>query len=105
MTYPRGVWYSLSVMKSYPSHRDDLTRLKRIEGQIRGVQKMIEEGRYCVDILQLLSSVQGAIEKVGDQILRRHLHGCVSHAVRSGSPKKRNEKFNEIVELISKFRK
>lgn len=92
-------------MPKYPSHKEELERLRKIEGQIRGVQKMIEEGRYCVDVLQVLSSVQGAIEKVENHILRRHLEGCVSHAVKSGSPKARNEKFNEIVELISKFRK
>jgi len=92
-------------MTDYPSHREELERLRKIEGQIRGVQKMIAEGRYCVEILQLLSSIQGAIEKVEDQILRRHLEGCVSHAVKSGSSKERNEKFNEILDLVSKFRK
>lgn len=92
-------------MADYPSHKEELERLRKIEGQIRGAQKMIEEERYCVDILQVLSSVQGAIEKVEDQILRRHLEGCVSHAVKSGSSKERNEKFNEILELVSKFRK
>ena len=93
------------LMADYPSHKEELERLRKIEGQIRGVQKMIEEDRYCVDILQVLNSVQGAIEKVEDHILRRHLEGCVSHAVKSGSSKERNEKFSEIVELISKFRK
>ena len=92
-------------MPNYPSHKEELDRLRKIEGQIRGVQKMIQEGRYCVDILQVLSSVQGAIGKVEDQILRKHLEGCVSHAVKSGSSKQRNEKFNEILELVSKFRK
>lgn len=92
-------------MPNFPSHKAELERLRKIEGQIRGVQKMIEEGRYCVDILQVMSSIQGAIEKVENQILKRHLEGCVNNAVRSGSPKARNEKFNEIVELISKFRK
>lgn len=92
-------------MPNYPSHKEELDRLRKIEGQIRGVQKMIQEGRYCVDILQVLSSVQGAIGKVEDQILRRHLEGCVNHAVKSGSSKQRNEKFNEILELVSKFRK
>ena len=92
-------------MKHYPSHRDELVRLKRIEGQIRGVQKMIHEGRYCVDILQVLNSVQGAVEKVENQILKKHLEGCVSHAVQSGSAKARNKKFDEIMELVSKFRK
>ena len=92
-------------MAENPSHKEELERLRKIEGQIRGVQKMIEGGRYCVDILQVLSSIQGAIEKVEDHILRKHLEGCVSHAVQSGSAKDRSEKFNEILELISKFRK
>ena len=92
-------------MPNFPSHEEELGRLKKIEGQIRGVQKMVEEDRYCVDILQVLSSIQGAIEKVEDHILRRHLEGCVSHAVQSGSRKERDEKFHEILELISKFRK
>ena len=92
-------------MATYPTHKEEMERLKKIEGQIRGVQRMIEEGRYCVDILNVLSSIQGAIEKVEDQILKRHLEGCVSHAVKGGSPKERNEKFNEVMKLISKFRK
>ena len=92
-------------MPNHPSHKEELERLRKIEGQIRGAQKMIEGGRYCVDILQVLSSIQGAIEKVEDHILRRHLEGCVSHAVKSGSSRERNEKFNEILELVSKFRK
>ncbi|MBI2167268.1 MAG: metal-sensitive transcriptional regulator [Candidatus Omnitrophica bacterium] len=93
------------MTNAYPSQKDELERLRKIEGQVRGVQKMIQEGRYCVDVLQLLNSIQGAIEKVENNILRRHLEGCVSHAVRSGSTKERNEKFNEILDLISKFRK
>src|SRR3989338_9699672 len=95
----------LLTMKHYPSHQDEVVRLRRIEGQVRGVQKMIEKGRYCVDILRVLSSVGGAIEKVQNQILKRHLNGCVSYAVKSGSPKERDEKFNEIMDLISQFRK
>ena|SRR3989338_3307599 len=101
----RALGKQVGGMKHYPSHQDELVRLRRIEGQIRGVQKMVEEGRYCVDILRVLSSAQGAIEKVQNQILKKHLNGCVSHAVKSGSEKDRNEKFNEIMELISQFRK
>lgn len=92
-------------MATYPSHREAIERLRKIEGQIRGVQKMIGENRYCVDILHVLNSIQGAIGKVENQILRRHLEGCVSRAVKSGSSKERNEKFNEIMEIIQKFRR
>ena len=93
------------MVKPYPCHHDELLRLKRIEGQVRGAQKMIDEGRYCVDILRTLNAAVGAIKKVEDQILKRHLEGCVSDAVRGGSKRDRNGKFNEIVELISSFRK
>lgn len=89
----------------HPTHTEELERLRKIEGQVRGVQKMIEGGRYCVDILQLLGSIQGAIEKVENKILERHLQGCVTKAVQSGTSRERNEKFKEILDLIAKFRK
>lgn len=91
-------------MNQYPSHRDELLRLRRIEGQLRGAQKMIHEGRYCVDILRTLTAVVGGIKKVEDQILRRHLNSCVTHAFRSASRKKRDQKVEEIVSLVSDFR-
>ncbi|HHF42112.1 MAG TPA: metal-sensitive transcriptional regulator, partial [Candidatus Aminicenantes bacterium] len=59
------------------THKKELTRLKRIEGQIRGVQKMIEEERYCIDILIQLSSIMGAIKAVEENLLERHLRTCV----------------------------
>ena len=80
-------------------------RLRRIEGQIRGAQKMVEDGRYCVDIVRTLNAAVGAIKKVEDKVLKRHLEGCISHAVKSGSSKERDEKFGEVMELISQFRK
>ena len=66
---------------------------------------MIDESRYCVDILRTLNAAVGAIKKVEDQILKRHLEGCVNHAVKSGSSKEREEKFGEVLELISQFRR
>ena len=97
--------YLWHMKKHYPCHADELMRLRRIEGQVRGVQKMIDEGRYCVDILRTLNAAVGGIKKVEDQILKRHLEGCVSAAVHSGSKKDRSGKFSEIVELVSSFRK
>ena len=91
-------------MNHYPCHKDELVRLRRIEGQLRGVQKMIHEGRYCVDILRTLNAVVGGIKKVEDQILKRHLAGCVTHAFRSSSRKVRDKKVGEIVALVSDFR-
>ncbi|MGQ0650503.1 MAG: metal-sensitive transcriptional regulator [Gemmatimonadaceae bacterium] len=63
----------------------NLTRLRRIEGQVRGLQRMVEEDRYCADILTQLSSVQEALRAVGKELMRNHLRHCVTSAVRSGA--------------------
>lgn len=91
-------------MKKYPCHKDELVRLRRIEGQVRGVQKMIDEGRYCVDILRTLNAAVGAIKRVEDQILKRHLEGCVTHAFQSSSQKERDQKLGEVLSLVADFR-
>ncbi len=87
------------------SHLEEIVRLKRIEGQIRGIQKMIEEKRYCIDILTQLSSVVGAIKSVEESILERHLKGCVQHSFNKGSKEDRGKKFDEVIEVLRKFRK
>ena len=89
---------------NYPSHRDELERLRKIEGQIRGVQKMIEGGRYCVDILRVISAVRGALQKVEKQIFERHLHGCFTKAIQSASSKEKESKMQEVMALITHFR-
>ncbi len=86
-------------------HTEVLSYLRKIEGQIRGVQKMIEEKKYCVDILSQLHAVVGAIGNVEDKILRKHFENCVTSAFRGNSKKDREEKMEEILGLISKFRK
>lgn len=86
-------------------HTDTLGYLKKAEGQIRGVQRMIEEKRYCVDVLMQLHSVVGAILSIEDKILKRHLEHCVASAVRSRSKKDAETKIKEILQLISQFRK
>ena len=85
-------------------HTEVLSYLRKIEGQICGVQKMIEEKRYCVDILTQLHAIVGAIENVEDKILKKHFENCVMSAFRSDSKKDREEKMEEILKLISKFR-
>ncbi len=85
-------------------HTDVLSYLKKIEGQIRGIQKMVEENRYCIDILTQLHSVVGAIMSVEDKILKRHLENCVVSAFRSKSSKEREAKIEEMLGLIKKFR-
>ena len=60
------------------------TRINRIEGQVRGIGRMIEEDRYCVDILTQVAAVQSALDALGLKLLEHHLHGCVAHAIASG---------------------
>jgi len=87
------------------THETELVRLRRIEGQIRGVQKMIEEKRYCVDILTQLTSIVGAIKSVEENILERHLKGCVHQSFTKGSKDDKASKINEVVDVLKKFRR
>ena len=81
------------------------SRLRRIEGQVRGVQRMIEEGRYCVDILTQIDAITAALARVQDRILESHLNHCVADALEGSDVADRREKVNEVVGLLKKFRK
>ncbi|GAB5412878.1 MAG: metal-sensitive transcriptional regulator [Congregibacter sp.] len=80
-------------------------RLARIEGQIRGVVKMIESDRYCIDVLQQLRAVQAALSKVEDAVLKDHAATCVQKAIASGDPEDQRAKFNELVDLVSRVKR
>lgn len=88
-----------------PSHNEKLVALRRIEGQVRGLQKMIEEKRYCVDILTQITSVNGALLRVQDKILETHMNSCLNHALKGKSEAERKKKINEMFVLLKKFRK
>lgn len=77
-------------------------RLRRIEGQVRGLQRMIEEDRYCADILTQIASVREALGGVSKVLLRNHLDHCVADAIQSGDPKQANQKFDELVKLFDR---
>lgn len=77
-------------------------RLRRIEGQVRGLQKMVEEDRYCADILTQISSVQEALRSVGRELMRNHLKHCATQAIRKGTPEDANAMYDELIELIYK---
>ena len=79
-----------------------LARLRRIEGQAGGLIRMIEEDKYCVDVLQQISAVQGALAQASKQLLQSHLHTCVVHAFESNKPSERNRVIDEIVDLFAK---
>ena len=93
------------MAKQLTFHSEEIPRLKRIEGQIRGIQRMIENERYCIDILTQLSSVQGAIKSVEESILERHLKGCVQHSFSKGNKADKAEKIAEVIDVLKKFRK
>jgi CsoR family transcriptional regulator, copper-sensing transcriptional repressor len=78
-------------------------RLKRIEGQVRGVQRMVDEEVYCVDVLTQISSVVSALEKVGAILLKDHVEHCVRESVESGDREKTDEKIEELTAAVERF--
>jgi DNA-binding FrmR family transcriptional regulator len=79
----------------------NLKRLRRIEGQVRGLQKMVEEDRYCADVLTQISSVHEALRSVGRELMRNHLKHCATSAIRS-SEEEAGAMYDELIELIYK---
>jgi len=83
-----------------PEIRDrNLKRLRRIEGQVRGLQKMIEEDRYCADILTQISSVHEALRGVGRELMRNHLKHCATSAIKAG-PEQAEPMYDELIDLM-----
>jgi DNA-binding FrmR family transcriptional regulator len=80
----------------------NLNRLKRIEGQVRGLQKMVEDDRYCADILVQVASVQEALRGVGRNLMENHLQHCAMKAINSGKPKETAAMYDELLELVYK---
>jgi len=78
----------------------NLKRLRRIEGQIRGLQRMVEEDRYCPDIITQIASAQEALRAVGRQLLRNHLKHCATTAIKKG-PDEADRTYDELLELIT----
>lgn len=79
-------------------------RLNRIEGQVRGISRMIEEDRYCIEILQQLQAIKSALAKVEDAVLNDHAATCIETAIASGDATEQRQKFSELVDLVSKVK-
>ncbi len=92
-------------MKNPTTHEEQLALLKKIEGQVRGVQKMIEEGRYCVDIVIQLHSIVNAIYGVSEKIFAKHIEHCVANAFEKGGPGDRQQKMEEVVKVMKMLHK
>ena len=80
-------------------------RLRRIEGQVRGLERMVEEGRYCADILMQIASVQQALRGVARLLMRNHLQHCVTDALKSGDPVAAERAYDEVLELMYRHAK
>ena len=87
------------------SKRATVNRLRRVEGQLRGVRQMIEDDRYCIDVLTQLQAVKAAIARVEDAVLKSHASCCVAEAIASGDEAEQRTKFNELVELFAKAKR
>ena len=92
-------------MKKYPSHEDNLIALRRIEGQVRGVQKMVENRKYCIDILNQIYAIKGALVRVEEKIIEKHFQNCVTKAIKGSSEKEKQQKLDEILKLIHQKRR
>jgi DNA-binding FrmR family transcriptional regulator len=85
-------------LNSYESEKEGLlTRLRKIEGQIRGLQHMLDEGRYCIDVLTQIAAARQGLNSVGMIILERHLRGCVVDAVKTGEEERAIKELNQVL--------
>ena len=80
-----------------------LTRLKRAEGQISAVRRMVEDDHYCVDVLTQISAARGALSKAGEILLRSHIESCVSEAFASGDPQQSQDAIEELMDVFSRY--
>jgi DNA-binding FrmR family transcriptional regulator len=91
-------------MHGYAKDKDALTkRLHRIEGQVRGIERMVEEDRYCIDILTQIAAVRTALEQVGARLLEDHVTHCVAEALASGDAAVAGEKSEELLAAVQRF--
>ena len=87
-----------------PDTRDQSRRrLRKIAGQVAALERMVDEDRYCVDVLLQVAAVRGALDKVGKLLLEGHVETCVTDAIRSGRARDRDEKLGELIEVFSRF--
>jgi DNA-binding FrmR family transcriptional regulator len=82
-----------------------LNRLRRIEGQVRGVSQMVEDDRYCIDILHQVQAIKAALSRAESEILKDHAACCVSEAIASGDVAEQRAKFNELIDLFEKVKR
>jgi CsoR family transcriptional regulator, copper-sensing transcriptional repressor len=82
--------------------RQAITRLRRVGGQVQGVQRMLEDGKDCADILLQISAIRGALEQVSKILMARHVESCVAESVKAGSERERTRKIEELIRVFSR---
>jgi DNA-binding FrmR family transcriptional regulator len=87
----------------YPNHEGQLVRLSKIEGQIKGVRRMIEDRRYCIEIVQQVQAVMAALEQVKRGLLESHVRHCVKDAAASEDAERLDEKLDEVIRVMGRF--
>jgi CsoR family transcriptional regulator, copper-sensing transcriptional repressor len=92
-------------MNPHASHKAQLNRLRRLHGQIGGLVRMVEEERYCIDILTQVSAARAALRKVEEQVLREHVEHCIGQAVAAGDDDVRHVKLDELMDALSRFQR
>jgi CsoR family transcriptional regulator, copper-sensing transcriptional repressor len=93
--------HGTGALANAPRVRDDaVRRLRKIEGQVRGLQRMVDEGRYCADVLTQIASVQQALRGVGKVLMRTHLEHCITDALRSGDAVETERAYGEVLDLM-----
>ena len=89
--------------RAHARHTGQVDRLRRIEGQVGGLVRMVQEERYCVDILTQVRAVRAALRRVEEAVLREHVEHCVAQAIRSGDEAEQKAKVDELLDVIGRF--
>lgn len=82
-----------------------VNRLRRLEGQVRGIIKMLEEDRYCIDVLHQMQAVKSALARAESEILKDHANSCVAEAIQSGDTEAQREKVSELIDLFDRLKR
>ena len=88
-----------------PDTKSTISRLNRIEGQVRGLVRMLEEDRYCIDVLHQIQAVKAALARAESEILKDHAASCVEEAIASGDAAEQREKVSELIDLFDKLKR
>jgi len=95
----------MAVNKNITTHNEQLVALKRIAGQVKGVQRMVEEGQYCIDIVIQIHAIANALYSVSEKVLIKHIDGCVVSAFDSGDQAQKRKKLDELMKVIHMLHK